>query len=81
MASGPTALPPPHQPGKFAKAINDRGQALGMASETTATGKIKGFGQPGEVPGWVNYALLPVLNLVAAIRPLIRQYTLPFWTT
>ena len=47
--------------------INDRGQALGMTSETTATGKVKGFGQPGEVPGWVNYALLPVLNLVAAL--------------
>ena len=38
-----------------------------MASETTATGKVKGFGQPGEVPGWVNYALLPLLNLVAAL--------------
>ncbi|HYI69583.1 MAG TPA: ABC transporter permease [Skermanella sp.] len=38
-----------------------------MTSETTATGKVKGFGQPGEVPGWVNYALLPVLNLVAAL--------------
>ena len=38
-----------------------------MASETTATGKAKGFGQPGEVPGWVNYALLPLLNLVAAL--------------
>src|SRR4051795_10854393 len=47
--------------------MNDRGQALGMTSETTATGKAKGFGQPGEVPGWVNYALLPVLNLVAAL--------------
>src|SRR4051812_29524021 len=38
-----------------------------MASETTATDKVKVFGQPGEVPGWVNYALLPVLNLVAAL--------------
>ena len=38
-----------------------------MTSGTTATGKVKGFGQPGEVPGWVNYALLPVLNLVAAL--------------
>lgn len=26
----------------------------------------KGFGMPGEVPGWVNYALLPLLNLLAA---------------
>ena len=25
-----------------------------------------GKGQPGAVPGWVGYALLPVLNLVAA---------------
>jgi simple sugar transport system permease protein len=47
--------------------INDRGQAIGMASETTPTGKVKGIGQPGEVPSWVNYALLPVLNLVAAL--------------
>src|SRR3954465_6707012 len=38
-----------------------------MTSDTTATGKVKVFGQPGEVPGWVNYALLPVLNLVAAL--------------
>ena len=38
-----------------------------MASGTTATGSGKGFGQPGEVPGWVNYALLPVLNLAAAL--------------
>ena len=38
-----------------------------MASGTTATGSGKGFGQPGEVPGWVNNALLPVLNLAAAL--------------
>ncbi|UEM21616.1 ABC transporter permease [Skermanella mucosa] len=38
-----------------------------MASGTTATGIGKGFGQPGEVPGWVNNALLPVLNLAAAL--------------
>ncbi|WP_158043651.1 ABC transporter permease [Skermanella pratensis] len=38
-----------------------------MASGTTAKGIGKGFGQPGEVPAWVNNALLPVLNLVAAL--------------
>ena len=27
----------------------------------------KGFGMPGEVPGWVNYALLPLLNLLVAL--------------
>jgi general nucleoside transport system permease protein len=27
---------------------------------------IKGFGRPGDVPGWVHYALLPLLNLAAA---------------
>ena len=27
----------------------------------------KGFGMPGEVPGWVNYALLPLLNLLVAV--------------
>src|SRR4051794_39257590 len=61
----PTSLPPLGGRGKFDQSVNDRGQALGMASGTTATGKVKVFGQPGEVPGWVNYALLPVLNLVA----------------
>src|SRR5690349_6611775 len=34
-----------------------------MADGTVTTG----FGQPGEVPGWVNFALLPVLNLMAAL--------------
>jgi simple sugar transport system permease protein len=28
--------------------------------------RLKGIGRPGDVPGWVDYALLPVLNLLAA---------------
>jgi general nucleoside transport system permease protein len=33
-----------------------------MAESTVGAG----FGQPGEVPAWVNYGLLPVMNLAAA---------------
>ncbi|WP_425429147.1 ABC transporter permease [Azospirillum thermophilum] len=29
-------------------------------------GMVKAGGQPGMVPGWVGYALMPVLNLIAA---------------
>ena len=38
-----------------------------MAQEAAQGVTGRGFGRPGEVPGWVGFALLPLLNLLAAL--------------
>ncbi|RIV97980.1 ABC transporter permease [Azospirillum brasilense] len=38
-----------------------------MAQDAAQGVTSRGFGRPGEVPGWVGYALLPLLNLLAAL--------------
>ncbi|WP_345773491.1 hypothetical protein [Azospirillum brasilense] len=39
----------------------------GMAQDAAQGVTSRGFGRPGGVPGWVGYALLPLLNLLAAL--------------
>lgn len=38
-----------------------------MAQDAAQEVTGRGFGRPGAVPGWVGYALLPLLNLLAAL--------------
>ncbi len=38
-----------------------------MAQDAAQGVTGRGFGRPGAIPGWVGYALLPLLNLIAAL--------------